>query len=213
MSPSLELVIWDMDGTLIKSACAVPDAFIAAAQSIGKTNYTRQDVIDLYRLGVPENVVAHMQGQPATLDTMNVFYNALQTNSVHVSAYDGMSICLAAIKKQAKQAVFTGASQRSAQILLKSVGINEHFDLILGGDEHPPKPDPSALLALAVQFAVKPQHCVYIGDAVTDIQAANSAGMVSVAAGWGHLYTADMGALHIANTPSHLCLLLGMEKG
>ena len=75
LSSSIELVIWDMDGTLINSACAVPDAFIAAAQSIGKTNYTRQDVIDLYRLGVPENVVAHMQGQPATLDTMNVFYN------------------------------------------------------------------------------------------------------------------------------------------
>ena len=209
MATPIEFVIWDMDGTLINSASAVPDAFITAAQTHGKPGYTRDDVISFYSLGVPVNVVSHMLGKPATVDAMNCFYDALQDNSKNVSTYDDMPECLTKLGKQAKQAVFTGASQQSAEILLKSVGIDHLFDLILGGDNYPPKPDPSALVALAAQFGIATERCVYIGDAPTDIQAANSAGMVSIAAGWGHLYAADMGADIIAESPMQLCRLLG----
>ena len=210
MSQPTELVIWDMDGTLINSAGAVPDAFIAAAESMGKFGYSRQDVIELYGLGVPENVVAHMIGATASSATMNVFYDALQANSSSVRTYDGIPVCLAELHGGAKQAVFTGASQRSAEILLNSIGIAQHFDFILGGDGYPPKPDPSALVGLAEKFGVTTTRCAYIGDAVTDIQAANSAKMLSIAAGWGHLYVADMGSKHIAETPNQLGVLLGI---
>jgi len=209
MNQPVELVIWDMDGTLINSSSAVPDAFIAAANSVGKTGYSRQDVIDLYNLGVPENVVSHIQGQQATPETMNVFYDALQANSRAVKTYDDIPHCLETIRKHAKQAVFTGASHRSAEILLKSVGINHHFDLILGGDDYPPKPDPSALIAMAAQFGVDSIRCAYVGDAATDIQAANAANVKSIAAGWGHLYTPGTGASITAPSPTELCHLLG----
>lgn len=208
MSIAIELVVWDMDGTLINSASVVPDAFIATAEKFGKPGYTRQNVIDLYGLGVPENVVAHMLEKPVSKETMNFFYDQLQQNSSHVSTYAEIPKCLSHIHARAKQAVFTGASQRSAEILLKAVGIDQHFDLILGGDDYLPKPDPGALVALAAQFDVAQKNCVYIGDALTDIQAANSANMISIAAGWGHLYATDMGCRITAHTPMQLCRAL-----
>ena len=208
MNLPIELVIWDMDGTLINSATAVPDAFISAAETFGKSGYSREDVIGLYTLGVPENVVAHMLGKPVSPNAMECFYDALQKNSSTVATYDEVTQCLALLHKKVKQAVFTGASQRSAEILLTAVGIDHHFDVIKGGDGYPPKPDPTSLIDLAEQFGVAQNRCVYIGDATADMEAANSANMISVAAGWGHLYHSNMNANKTVNSPMQLSRLI-----
>jgi phosphoglycolate phosphatase-like HAD superfamily hydrolase len=43
-----------------------------------------------------------------------------------------------------------------------------------------PKPDPEALLALASDWRIPPEHCAYVGDFRYDIEAAQRAGMLPV---------------------------------
>lgn len=214
----MKLILWDMDGTLIQSAHVVPDAFRHTAEQFGHPGYSRQDIIDLYPLGVPENVFAHIFGvdRPAgqvnaqvntqvnaegRTDVMTYFYNQLAENSHRIKVYEGIVNCLTALRNHVKLAVFTGASQRSADILLSALKLDDYFDLILGGDDYPAKPDPAGLVAVANRLNVPPEQTVYVGDAHTDIEAARAAGMLPVAAGWGHLYQADNGYEHIALTP------------
>lgn len=210
----MKLILWDMDGTLIQSAHVVPDAFRHTAEEFGHPGYSRQDIIDLYPLGVPENVFAHIFGvdrsadqvnaqvnEKGRTDVMTYFYNQLAENSHRIEVYEGIVNCLSSLRTQVKLAVFTGASQRSADILLSALKLDRYFDCILGGDDYPAKPDPAGLIAAAKQLHVPPEQTVYVGDAHTDIIAAQAAGMLPVAAGWGHLYEADYGYEQVALTP------------
>ncbi len=47
------------------------------------------------------------------------------------------------------------------------------------------KPDPAPLLHGAAGLGVDPATCVYVGDAVVDVEAARAAGMGAVAVTWG----------------------------
>lgn len=58
---------------------------------------------------------------------------------------------------------------------------------VISGDTTPhPKPHPAPLLEAARRLKIRAQDCWYIGDDLRDIQAAQAAGMTSVAAAWGY---------------------------
>lgn len=52
-------------------------------------------------------------------------------------------------------------------------------DRLLTREDAPPKPAPDGLLNIANGWGIAPQHCVYVGDYLYDVQAANNAGMLS----------------------------------
>ena len=49
------------------------------------------------------------------------------------------------------------------------------------------KPDPAPLLEWANYLGLSPNECLYVGDAITDVQASKAAGMQVVTAGYGYL--------------------------
>ncbi len=50
-----------------------------------------------------------------------------------------------------------------------------------------PKPDPEGLLLACSEINLAPEDCIYVGDHIRDIQAGKSAGMRTLAAGWGYI--------------------------
>lgn len=91
----------------------------------------------------------------------------------------------------------------------------EHFAFayppvcIVSGDTvQNPKPHPEPLLYACQLLHCEAQHCVYIGDAERDIQAAKQANMRSLIAGYGYIDAHDnlsaWGAEAILNTPLEL---------
>ncbi|MGW7341241.1 HAD family hydrolase [Streptomyces sp. NPDC054808] len=84
-------------------------------------------------------------------------------------------------------AVFTGASSRAGETLLKAAGLD--VDVLIGGDHvQRPKPAGDGLFLAAKRFGVAPDDLAYIGDSPLDLRAAAAAGSRSAAAMWGHLY-------------------------
>jgi pyrophosphatase PpaX len=72
-------------------------------------------------------------------------------------------------------------------------------------DVHKPNPEP-LLLALA-RLGAGATECVYIGDAVVDVQAARAAGMAAIAVTWGAGERADLvaaGPLAVVDTMEEL---------
>jgi N-acetyl-D-muramate 6-phosphate phosphatase len=60
-------------------------------------------------------------------------------------------------------------------------------DCVVCGDSTPHlKPHPASLLLAAEQLRLAPENCLYLGDDLRDIQAAQAAGMRSVAVTWGY---------------------------
>jgi len=63
----------------------------------------------------------------------------------------------------------------------------EQARCVISGDTTPySKPHPAPLLEAARQLGIRSEHCWYIGDDLRDIQAAQAAGMTSIAAAWGY---------------------------
>ena len=63
---------------------------------------------------------------------------------------------------------------------------------MLSGDSLPVrKPDPLPLLTAAQRLDVEPVRCLYLGDALRDVQAARAANMVALGASFGYIGAYD----------------------
>jgi phosphoglycolate phosphatase len=72
--------------------------------------------------------------------------------------------------------------------LLEALGLSRRAGCVLSGDSLPErKPHPRPLLVAAGLLHVAPEHCVYVGDALRDIQAARDAGMLALGASFGYI--------------------------
>ena len=95
----------------------------------------------------------------------------------------GIPELLAFLKKE-KIPFALGSASKNARLILENLGLLEDFDAIVdGNDVSTAKPDPEVFLIAAEKLGKDPKECVVIEDALAGIQAANSAGMTSVAIG------------------------------
>ena len=86
--------------------------------------------------------------------------------------------------KEKKQPIALGSASKNAKPILEKVGLLPYFDAIVDGNNvTKAKPDPEVFLIAAQQLGVNTHDCVVFEDAVAGIQAANSAGMISIGIG------------------------------
>jgi N-acetyl-D-muramate 6-phosphate phosphatase len=106
---------------------------------------------------------------------------------------DGIAELLQAIEtKGLKWGIVTNKPRRFTNRLIESMGLHLRPACIVSGDDAPqPKPSPATLLLACSQIEVKPEHCIYLGDAERDVQAANAAGMKAVVALFGYIDKTD----------------------
>lgn len=72
--------------------------------------------------------------------------------------------------------------------LLERLGLNGQVGVVVCGDTLPQrKPHPAPLLHAARELGVEPGNCIYLGDAVRDIEAGRAAGMRTVATSYGYV--------------------------
>lgn len=80
--------------------------------------------------------------------------------------------------------ILTVASSDNASQIhsdLETLGIASLVAAVAAGDgPWPPKPDPGGLIALADEFEVDPAHMLVVGDSLTDVGAARSAGAAGI---------------------------------
>ncbi|MBA5629120.1 beta-phosphoglucomutase [Moheibacter lacus] len=86
--------------------------------------------------------------------------------------------------KKIEGKIVLGSASKNAKPILEKVGLLDYFDAIVdGNDVSKAKPDPEVFLIGAEKVKSNPVNCVVFEDAVAGIQAANSAGMLSIGIG------------------------------
>jgi phosphoglycolate phosphatase len=101
--------------------------------------------------------------------------------------------------------------------LLREFALYERAGCVLSGDSLPVcKPDPLPLLTAARRIAVAPERCLYLGDALRDMQAARAANMVGLAARYGYIgpqeNTAEWPVTAWIDSPLDLLDWVGLER-
>lgn len=80
--------------------------------------------------------------------------------------------------------IVLGSASKNAQPILEKVNLLDYFDAVVDGNHvSKAKPDPEVFLLGAEKVNSKPQECVVFEDSVAGIQAANTAGMISIGIG------------------------------
>ena len=86
--------------------------------------------------------------------------------------------------KSHQQLLALGSASKNARSILKKVALINDFKVIVdGNDVTKAKPNPEVFLKAAEGLQVPPKDCVVFEDSLAGIQAANTAGMISIGIG------------------------------
>ena len=96
--------------------------------------------------------------------------------------------------------IVTNKPQRYTDPLMQTLGYTERAACLVSGDTcaHA-KPHPEPLLKACELIGVTPEQCLYLGDDLRDMQAANAAGMRGIIARYGYISSPE----EISGWPAH----------
>jgi phosphoglycolate phosphatase len=112
-----------------------------------------------------------------------------QNIAVHTCLYPGVAELLVQLElREIPWAIVTNKPEGLTNKLLPFYAEFSQCAVMVGGDTLPQrKPDPEPLLYACKKIAVDHRQCLYVGDALRDIEAGNSADMKTFVANWGYI--------------------------
>lgn len=217
---SIRAVLFDLDGTLIDSAPDLAGAGNDMRVARGLEPLPYEHFRPMVGAGARGMVGIALQVGPSDAgftelrDEFLARYEQRMTQQTRI--FDAVPVVLAALQAQGLPwGIVTNKAQRFTNPLVRALGLHAQAAVVISGDTTPhAKPHPAPLLEAARQMALLPEHCIYVGDDLRDVQAGRAAGMGTVAAGWGYLGAGEpisaWGADHVIETPGQLLNLLTM---
>lgn len=180
-------VIFDLDGVLVDSFPVMREAFSVAYREVvgdGKPPFEEYS----RHLGRYFPDIMRIMGLPLEMEAP--FVRESYRLAHRVPLFPGVRETLLVLRKRGlRLAVATGKSGDRARSLLDGLAVLPLLDLVTGSDEvKRPKPAPDIVLHTLDVLKLRPDEAVMVGDAVTDLDSAQSAGVAAAAALWG---TAD----------------------
>lgn len=193
----LSCVLFDLDGTLVDSAPDLICSLNKALQVHGFASAAPEIIKPLISLGAVAMINGSLNGsvnEELRADILETMLDHYQNNiAEHTVFFSGMAEILKVIEAQGlKWGVVTNKRERFTNPLMKALSLTGRAACIVSGDTTAnSKPHPEPMLAACKQAGVKPQECVYIGDALHDIIAGKQAQMKTLAALYGYLKPGD----------------------
>lgn len=216
---AIELVLFDLDGTLADTA---PDLAAAANRQRSERGLAPLPLAELRPLashgarGLVGRALGLAPGddgyEAARLEFLGFYEQAL---CVQTRLFDGMGETLERIESDGRRwGVVTNKARRFTEPLMQLLALDRRAACIVSGDTTPhAKPHPAPIEHALQDCAVASARAVYVGDDLRDIQAGRAAGVATVVAAYGYLGAhADVslwGGDHVIASPTQLLPLLG----
>lgn len=184
----LQLVIFDLDGTLADSGRDITNALNHAITIYGFKPIAVEDTIKMVGEGITrlvEKIVGNNNAaiKGAALERFIKYYSEHLTDFTR--PYPGVVTTLEALGGY-KKAVISNKRESLSKKLLDQLGLMRYFDMVLGSDSAPEKkPSPAPIKKVLETLAIEPDRALIVGDSDVDIQAGKAAGLLTVAATYG----------------------------
>jgi phosphoglycolate phosphatase len=186
---SLELIVFDWDGTLMDSEARIVACIQAAFSDVGATPPSYEVSRSIIGLGLTEAMrVLYPEGGDAQRESLATRYrwHFLNANQTPSPLFAGVRELLDWLRAENYfLAVATGKSRRGLNVALDDTGLGEVFHATRCADEAFSKPHPEMLLQIMQELGVKGEHTLMVGDTEYDMQMAKNAGAKALAACYG----------------------------
>ncbi len=179
-------VLFDLDGTLIATKALYLEAYRVAVEPYVREDLSREDIMALR----PTSELAFLRAVVAEADLdacVEDFYGAYQR--LHPDMFEGVYPGIPGLLDRIRSSglplgLVTGKSRRAWDITRAAITLGEFDMLVFDDDVRAPKPDPHGLHLAVERMGADPASSFYVGDTMTDIRAAQAAGVRPVTALW-----------------------------
>jgi pyrophosphatase PpaX len=183
---SLEVLLFDLDGTLIDTIEMILSSARYATQAV--LGEALPDDVLRHNIGVPLVVQMEEYAPGRSQELLAVYreHNA-RVHDDMIREFPGVDAALRNLSlKGYRMGIVTSKSRPVAQKGLDHFGLGGLFEVLVGyEDTAVHKPDPCPVAEAISRFGVSAERCLYCGDSPHDMEAGISAGVVTVAAMWG----------------------------
>ena len=204
MFSNKELIIFDMDGTLIDSAPSLAYALNKTLETLNLPTYDlatiRKWIGNGAEILIKRAITGDYNYEKYSIDSdhfttvKKLFLEIYGANlTQHATLYEGVE---ATLKKLAQNYTLSLATNKPVEFvseMLQHFQIEQYFRLSLGaGSVAKKKPDPQILLTICKKLESTPKKAVMVGDSKNDLLAAKAANMDSIALTYGYNQGADL---------------------
>jgi pyrophosphatase PpaX len=186
--PTVQTVLFDLDGTLIDSVRLILDSYHHTLAAHGLP--PRSDEEWLRGVGTPLSVqLAEWSDDRGTLEALIATYR--EYNLAHhdrmVTVYPGVVTSVEAIRAAGRRTgLVTSKNRQGALRGLTLAKLERMMDVLVCADEVTnPKPHPEPVEKAVGLLGADPRTTVYVGDSIHDMVSGRAAGVRTAAALWG----------------------------
>ena len=183
----VELIIFDLDGTLVDSKEAIAKGINFALKQFGLKEKTVSEISSYIGIGVDDLVRKSIgPGQEHLFEkAKSIFENYRKLHPDRAILYPGVKEVLEHFKNKRK-VIVTNRKYEFALPTIKELNINSYFEDILGADDIECKKPSSCPLDKAMnRLKMEKDRTVMVGDMDVDILSGKNAGITTCAVTYG----------------------------
>jgi phosphoglycolate phosphatase len=187
----MDLLIFDLDGTLIDSKLDLAQAVNAARRHLGLPPIENERVSSYVGDGAPvliRRALGAEVPEEQVREALDYFFAYYREHMLdHTTVYPGVREGLDRLKKEGVlMAVLTNKPVGFSQSIVSGLGLAPYFFRVYGGNSfEQKKPDPSGVNALLREAGVPNRLAMIVGDSAIDIRTARNAGIPSCGVTYG----------------------------
>lgn len=178
----IDVVIFDLDGTLIDSSQDIAEGVNVALQTIGLPTRTVEDIKLFIGNGTKALIRKILSNRMDLFEpAFQTFTNYYQAHLLdHTRLYPGAKDALEKLSEK-KLAVLSNKRQRFCDPIIDGLKLRDRFGMVLGGDAlaHS-KPHPEPIFHILDRFQGRPERTLMVGDSSIDVLAGKAAGTGTV---------------------------------
>ncbi|WP_292656308.1 phosphoglycolate phosphatase [Nitratifractor sp.] len=193
-----ELLLFDLDGTLIDSVPDLAKALNATLEELDLRTYDEATIRTwigngaamLLKRGLLGKREIDREPERELFDRAQALflerYAAVLNDATGL--YPEVGETLRILRERGyRMAIVTNKPSQFVAPILENLGIDAFFERVVGGEDLPrKKPDPLPLLHCCEASGCRPERAVMIGDSSNDILAAQAAGIPVIAVAYGY---------------------------
>jgi len=193
---SIQLVIFDLDGTLIDSRLDLVHSVNAALRHIDRPELPDEVIASYVGDGAPiliQRALGAEAGDEALVRRgLEFFLSYYREHKLdHTTVYAGIAQALAAIQHSSngtprQLAVLTNKPVKPSRAIVEALGLGQFFSQVYGGNSFATKkPDPQGARQLLQESDVTPERAAIVGDSQVDVRTGRNAGLWTVGVTYG----------------------------
>ena len=188
-----DLVIFDLDGTLMDTSKSITKTVNSAMEELGKKQYSANECVKFVGGGV-SGLARNILGKEKYDDIMNEEMEKVIRKyydiyfDYGVEPYEGIPELLDFLEQNGvKKGIVTNKDHQTALSAVDKKLSKWKFDGIFGSNEkeYPNKPNPYNVDKMAQNLNISKEKILFVGDMLVDVNTAKNAGVDIIYCKWG----------------------------